>query len=47
VLAKYAEPVLRNTRREPTGVLRAAGALRIHAPAGGHSVPTSERHGVS
>jgi L-asparaginase II len=46
-LPKYAEPILRNTRREETGVLRAAGSLRIHAPAGGRSVPTGESHGVS
>ena len=46
-LARYAEPVLRNTRREPTGVLRAAGALRVHAPAGGRAVPPGESHGLS
>jgi len=46
-LAKYAEPILRNTRREETGVLRAAGALRFHAPFGGRSVPTGDSHGVS
>jgi len=38
-LAGHAEPVIRNTRREPTGVLRAAGDLHYHDTAGARFVP--------
>jgi L-asparaginase II len=37
-LAAHAEPVLRNTRREATGVLRAAGDLQFHDTAGARSM---------
>lgn len=37
-LGWYAEPPLRNTRQAQTGVLRAAGELRFHAPVGAPSV---------
>ena len=43
----YASPALRNTRREPTGVMRATGSLRFHTPGGADSVPPGERPGVS
>lgn len=46
-VAHYAEPVLRNTRQEPTGSLRAAGRLRFHGPGGTHSVPRMRRPGLS
>jgi len=46
-LARYATPTLRNTRREQTGVLRAAGSLRFHATAGARSVPPGSTPGVS
>ena len=38
-LAGHAEPVIRNTRREATGVLRAAGNLHFHDTAGARSMP--------
>jgi len=38
-LARHAEPAIRNTRREVTGVLRAAGELRFHDPSGAPIVP--------
>ena len=38
-LAGHAEPALRNTRREATGVLRAAGDLQFHDTAGARSMP--------
>jgi len=38
-LARHAEPAIRNTRREVTGVLRAAGELRFHGPSGAPIVP--------
>ena len=37
-LAGHAEPVIRNTRREATGVLRAAGDLQFHDTAGARSM---------
>ena len=40
-LALHAEPVIRNTKKEPTGVLRAAGDLRVHAPLGVPTMPTT------
>ena len=46
-LAGYAAPAIRNTRREATGVMRAAGALRFHAPLGARSVSPDARPGVS
>jgi len=46
-LGRYATPTLRNTRREQTGVLRAAGSLRFHVTAGGRSVPSGGSSGVS
>jgi L-asparaginase II len=38
-LAKYAAVPIRNTRQEPTGVVRSAGVLRFHAPIGARTVP--------
>ena len=38
-LASHAEPAIRNTRKERTGVLRAAGSLRFHATTGATVVP--------
>jgi L-asparaginase II len=46
-LAGYEEPAIRNTRQQPTGVLRASGVLRFHGPAGTHSVPRPNRSGLS
>ncbi len=40
-LASHAEPAIRNTRREVTGVLRVAGELRFHATIGAPVVPQS------
>jgi L-asparaginase II len=47
VLARQAEPVLRNTRGEATGVLRSAGDLQFPATAGGRRVPPRRAPGVS
>jgi L-asparaginase II len=46
-LAKQAEPVVRNTRGEATGVMRCAGDLRFHATAGAARVPPKRAPGVS
>jgi L-asparaginase II len=46
-LDRYATPALRNTRREQTGVLRAAGSLRFHGTPGARSAPPGQSHGVS
>ncbi len=38
-LSSHAAPVIRNTKQEPTGSLRAAGDLRFHATDGGRTMP--------
>ena len=40
-LALQAEPLLRNTRQVPTGVLRSVGDLRFHGTRGAHAVRQS------
>jgi len=40
-LAAHAQPVIRNTRREATGALRAAGDLRFHVTSGDRSMPST------
>lgn len=46
-LARHAEPLIRNTRKETTGVLRAAGALHFPDTGGAPTVPRNRRSLVS